>query len=48
MKKKRPGVVQNRYHSRLFSCHALIAEAPTCFPWGYDEEDQRCVALKIA
>ena len=28
------------------SC-AVIAEAPTCFPWGYDEEDQRCAGLKL-
>ena len=28
------------------SC-AVIAEAPLCFPWGYDEEDQSCVGLKL-
>ena len=27
------------------SC-AVIAEAPMCFPWGFDEEDERCVKLK--
>lgn len=24
----------------------IIASAPLCFPWGFDEEDERCVALK--
>lgn len=28
------------------SC-AVIAEAPICFPWGYDEEDQSCAGLKL-
>lgn len=28
------------------SC-AVIGEPPVCFPWGYDEEDQRCVGLKL-
>lgn len=26
---------------------AIIAEAPTCFPWGFDEEDERCATLKL-
>lgn len=26
---------------------AVIAEAPMCFPWGFDEEDERCVKLKL-
>jgi Uncharacterized protein conserved in bacteria len=28
------------------SC-AIIAESPMCFSWGYDEEDERCCALKL-
>ena len=28
------------------SC-AIIAESPMCFIWGYDEEDERCCALKL-
>lgn len=28
------------------SC-AIIAEPPQCFPWGYDEEDECCAALKL-
>ena len=28
------------------SC-AVIAEPPSCFPWGFDEEDQRCVGIKL-
>ena len=27
---------------------AVIACPPVCFPWGYDEEDESCAALKIA
>ena len=26
---------------------AIIAEPPMCFEWGYDEEDQRCCAMKL-
>ncbi len=26
---------------------AVIAEPPICFPWGFDEEDQRCAGLKL-
>lgn len=26
---------------------AVIACPPSCFPWGYDEEDEACAALKI-
>ena len=25
----------------------IIASAPLCFPWGFDEEDEGCVALKL-
>ena len=25
----------------------VIAEAPSYFPWGFDEEDERCVKLKL-
>ena len=28
------------------SC-AIITEPPLCFPWGYDEEDETCAALKL-
>lgn len=28
------------------SC-AIIAEPSMCFPWGFDEEDERCAALKL-
>ena len=28
-------------------CCAILGAAPNCFPWGYDEEDERCGALKI-
>lgn len=28
------------------SC-AIIAEPPMCFPWGFDEEDERCAKLKL-
>lgn len=28
------------------SC-AVIAEPPLCFPWGFDEEDERCIKLKL-
>ena len=28
------------------SC-AIIAESPLCFPWGFDEEDQNCIAMKF-
>lgn len=35
---------ENNMHNK--SC-AVIAEAPLCFPWGYDEEDQSCVGLKL-
>lgn len=28
------------------SC-SILASAPLCFPWGYDEEDERCGALKL-
>lgn len=28
------------------SC-AIIAEPPMCFPWGFDEEDERCATLKL-
>ena len=28
------------------SC-AIIGCSPMCFPWGYDEEDEGCVALKL-
>lgn len=31
---------------KIKSC-ALIAETPMCFPWGFDEEDQNCAALKL-
>ena len=27
---------------------AVIACPPLCFPWGYDEEDEACAAMKIA
>ena len=26
---------------------AIIGCTPICFPWGYDEEDENCVALKL-
>lgn len=26
---------------------AVIACSPMCFPWGYDEDDESCAALKI-
>lgn len=26
---------------------AVIAESPMCFKWGFDEEDERCCALKL-
>lgn len=26
---------------------AVIACSPRCFPWGYDEEDEACAALKL-
>lgn len=25
----------------------IIASAPLCFPWGFDEEDEGCVTLKL-
>ena len=25
----------------------IIASAPLCFPWGFDEEDEGCAALKL-
>lgn len=28
------------------SC-AILTEPPLCFPWGYDEEDESCAALKL-
>ena len=28
-------------------CCGIIASPPLCFPWGYDEEDDGCGALKI-
>lgn len=28
------------------SC-SILGAAPLCFPWGYDEEDERCGALKL-
>ena len=28
-------------------CCAILGAAPNCFPWGYDEGDERCGALKI-
>lgn len=28
-------------------CCAILGAAASCFPWGYDEEDERCGALKI-
>lgn len=28
------------------SC-AILGAAPLCFPWGFDEEDERCGALKL-
>lgn len=28
-------------------CCAVIVEPPMCFPWGLDEEDERCAALKL-
>lgn len=31
---------------RVKSC-AILGCAPACFPWGYDEEDERCAALKL-
>ena len=26
---------------------AIIGCSPMCFPWGYDEEDEGCAALKL-
>ena len=26
---------------------AIIGCSPMCFPWGFDEEDERCAALKL-
>ena len=28
------------------SC-AIISCSPMCFPWGFDEEDESCTALKL-
>ncbi len=29
------------------SCCAVFGEPPMCYQWGFDEEDQRCVAAKF-
>ena len=29
------------------SCCAVFGESPMCYQWGFDEEDQRCVAAKF-
>ena len=26
---------------------AIIGCSPMCFPWGFDEEDEGCAALKL-
>ena len=29
------------------NCCAIIGCSPMCFPWGFDEEDEGCAALKL-
>ena len=31
----------------MTKCCAIIGCSPICFPWGFDEEDEGCAALKL-
>ena len=31
----------------MTKCCAIIGCSPMCFPWGFDEEDEGCAALKL-
>lgn len=31
----------------MTNCCAIIGCSPLCFPWGFDEEDEGCAALKL-